>query len=169
MGAFEARMLNHFNHTTPWTFTTSSGISGGLAVIGVAGGTLYLTNGSSGELKNLHYLSGGLSLGPLPGSFGLSTSDMWSKGLGSIRAPKPSLTADELTGPMCVISGSLAFMGEGLSGSMYFLGFPMGLALLGGAIEILISGLLTARAFGVMVGHFSGVDASVSLLPGYAH
>ncbi|HWB82715.1 MAG TPA: hypothetical protein VG675_01160 [Bryobacteraceae bacterium] len=71
---------------------------------------------------------------------------------------------------MCILSGSLAagILPDGASGSVFFLGFPVGLALLGGAIEIILSGLLTATAYGAIVGHFKGIDAGVSLLPGYA-
>jgi hypothetical protein len=95
---------------------------------------------------------------------------MWSTGVGSIMSANPSLSFDDMKGPMCVLSGTLSIpsAAEGLSGSLYFLGFPLGMILLSGAVEIVISGLLTARAFGTMVGHFHGADAGLSLQPGYA-
>ncbi len=168
MSSLENRLMTHFSHKTPWTFTTSAGLSAGVSVVGVSGGALYLANASSGEQKTLHYFGGGLSVGLLPASVSLSTASMWSTGVGTIRAASDALTFDDMRGPMCVLSGAIS-EAEGLSGSMFFLGFPIALALAGGAIEILLSGLTTARAFGVLVGHIQGVDAGVSLLPGYAH
>jgi hypothetical protein len=168
LSIFAGEVKKHYHVTTPWKFTTSAGISGGLSLVGVAGGSLYLKNYDTKEEGRIRYGGVGVGISPLPGSLTFSTTDMWSKGLGSVYAAKGPLTLDDMRGPMCVLGGAISYA-EGGSGSIYFLGFPVALALLGGAIEIILSGLLTARACGFMVGNVIGVDAGISLLPGYAH
>jgi hypothetical protein len=170
---FEALINLAFNHTTSWRFTSSAGLSGGGYNIGAGGGSLDLANTSTREEHTLRYFGAGVSIGA-PAGIALSTSSMWSAGLGSIRAKTPSLSFDDLKGPMCILSAGASMVGlpDGLSGSAYFLGFPaldIVTGLIGGPITTLTNSLTAARAFGLMVGRFKGLDLSISLMTGYAY
>lgn len=163
------RIMQRFKYETPWTFSTSSGVSGSIGFWGLGGASLYMANTSSGEKGTLRCVNTGLSLGLLPVSGEGSTADMWSKG--SLRSSQSTLSFDDLKGPFCVLSGALGDTTrqvDGLSGSCFFLGFPSGLPLFSGAIEMILGGLLTARAVGMLAGKFKGADAGISLMAGYA-
>jgi hypothetical protein len=162
------RIGQRFKYDTPWAFTTSSGLAGGFMDIGVGGGSLYVANSSSGEKGTLRYAQTGLSYGPVPATLSYSTSDMWSTGVGHIRGSKSVLSLGDLKGGMCVLS-----MASGLtsnlaaSGALIFLGIPVPLAITG-AIELILGGLMSARACGLLVGRIKGVDTGIALMGGYA-
>ena len=174
MSLITSVLLPAFEHKTAWQFTSSSGGSLGGWSIGGGGGTLYLANTSTREERTLRYFAGGASLGPLAGGGSFSTADMWSVGLGNIRAARESLAFGDMKGPMCILglSGAgMASVPEGLSLSMYFLGFSVvsGLtSLLGGPLVALLNGLTAATAFGMMAGHIKGTDVGLSLQTGWA-
>jgi len=167
-----------FTASSPWEFTSSGGGSLSISVFGASGGVLYLKNASTGAEKKLYYGIVGGTVGPLPFGGSYSTSDMWSKGVGKIRARTPDpLTFDDMTGPMCVVSGSAvggtSTLGQGMSGSIYFLGIPTLPAITSFPIPLVINwiatGAISASAIGLMVGRAKGADAGLSVEVGYGH
>ncbi len=167
-----------FTRSSPWKFSSSGGGSLSIAVFGAGGGVLYLTNTDSGEEKKLYYGIVGGSVGPLPFGGSYSTSDMWSKGIGQIRARSTGpLSFSDMVGPMCVVSGSavggMATLGQGMSASIYFLGIPTLPALTSFPIPLVINWIATgataANAIGMMIGRAKGADAGISVEIGYGH
>jgi hypothetical protein len=165
-----------FTRSTPWEFTSSAGLSLSVAVIGGAGGMLEMKQGGDDKTYRLYYGIIGGSIGPLPFGGSFSTPDMWSTGVGKIRARTDApLTFSDMTGPMCVVSGSFvggtATFGQGLSTSIYFLGVPAIPALTSFAIPMVVNWIATgatqARALGMMVGRAIGADAGISVEVGY--
>jgi hypothetical protein len=165
-----------FTRSSPWEFTSSGGGSLSVAVFGAGGGVLYLKNNDSGQEKKLYYGVAGGSVGPLPFGGSYSTPDMWSTGIGKIRTRADGpLAFGDMTGPMCVLSGSLvggmATLMEGMSSSIYFLGIPTLPALESFPFPLVLNwiatGATTAKAIGLMVGRAKGADAGISVEIGY--
>jgi hypothetical protein len=163
-----------FTVSSPWTFTSSAGLSLGALEVGASGGILYLKNGD--EEQKLIYGIAGASIGPLPAGGSFSTPDMWSTGLGNIRSrAKTPLTFDDMTGAMCVVSGSAvggaATLGQGLSTSIYFLGIPALPAIMSFPFPLvlnwIVTGALEAKAIGMMAGRAKGADLGISVQVGY--
>lgn len=165
--------LASFAESTPWRFASSAGASGGAVFIGASGGKLYLANSATKETPELWFAAAGGSAGaPFSGSY--STPSMWSTGIGNIRqrGGQGALSFSDMQGPMVMLVGSSIVMPgvpEGLSASIVFLGVPY-LATVqlysGGGLNALPV-IMQARAVGIMMGEFRGLDASIGVLVGY--
>jgi hypothetical protein len=176
--------LASFAESTPWSFASSAGVSGGAVFIGASGGKLYVANsetdkpnpGSSEAKKpaELWFAAAGGSAGaPFSGSY--STPDMWSKGSNiRQRGGQGKLTFSDMQGPIVLLVGaSILVPGvpAGLGASIVFLGAPYSaiLQLYSSMGTSAVDVIMQSRAVGVMVGEFRGVDASIGVLTGYAH
>ena len=166
--------LVSFAASTPWSFASSAGVSGGAVFIGASGGKLYLQNSESKEKPELWFAAAGGSAGaPFAGSY--STPSMWSTGIGNIRqrGGQGKLTFSDMQGPTIMLVGaSILVPGvpAGLGASIVFLGVPyLAAAQLYSSSGLdLMTVIMKARAVGIMVGEFRGLDASVGVLLGYA-
>ena len=137
-----------------------------------------MTNTSTGENGRLRYLAGGSTLGPAPVGGSISTVDMFSIGLGNIRAIRPDLPLSAMRGGIAVLGLSVAGSAgpyppvpEGGALSLYFFGIsgPSALAsLVMGPLVGLLNALTGALAFGMMAGQIKGADVGISLQTGYA-
>ena len=141
-------------------------------VIGVSGGKLYVSNGS--DTQKLWFGAIGASIGPSPITASGATSSMWSTGLGKIRqrGGKGELSFSDLQGPMLMLVGAgNLFPGipEGLNASVVFMDVPYSVVATGLYMPPagLAGAMMTARAVGVIVGEYVGLDASASYLIGY--
>jgi len=166
---------------TPWRFTSSAGLSGGLGPVAAGAGYLDLKNDGTGRSGRLIYSVSGGGLGAAPGGFQISTPDMPSGGAGVIFV-SPRISGDlqfsdmqgiggvlggtvMLPGPATMPGGSLSYFLLGcptmLSASVLFPGFACG------AIFPLISLAGLCSAVGVMYGELKGsADYSISLQTG---
>ncbi len=168
--------LVSFSDSTPWKFTSSAGGSGGVLVIGASGGKLWLER--PGEKQELWFGVIGASVGPSPVTGSYSTPSMWSTGVGGIRqrGGKGELTFEDMRGPMVILGGAAIVPASpipipaGGSASIIFMNVPYGVMAAGIYMPpVALAGAVSqARAVGVMVGEFRGLDASVGLLLGYA-
>jgi len=177
MGLLTSVLLPVFSAKTPWKFTTSGGGSLSAWIVAGTGGSVFLTNTSTGENGRLRYLAGGSTLGPAPVGGSISTVDMFSIGLGNIRAIRPDLPLSAMQGGIAILGLSVAgsagpyFPPEGGSLSLYFFGIsgPSALAsLVMGPLVGLLNALTGALAFGMMAGQIKGADVGISLQTGYA-
>lgn len=169
-----ARKIVAFGASTPWLFASSAGVSGGAVFIGASGGKLYLQNSETNEKPELWFAAAGGSAGaPVAGSY--STPSMWSTGIGNIRqrGGQGKLAFGDLQGPTVMLVGaSILIPGvpAGLSASVVFLGVPYlaAVQLYSSSGLDLLNVIMNARAVGIMVGEFRGLDVSVGVLLGYA-
>jgi hypothetical protein len=107
LGGIVSALRDSFPHATPWSFTSSAGISAGASIVAGAWGFLYLRNSNTQETPTLAYAAAGFgkSVGGASGSF--STPSMFSTGIGSIWTRRPgNLKAAEMAGSMIILSAS---------------------------------------------------------------
>ncbi len=176
--AFTRGLQATFGFPTDWNFSGSSGAGAGLFVFSGGGGTIDFSQ--AGVTKggvSYRFLGGTIGLDGGPDfTFTFSTPTMWSAGVGNIRSRTADpLTLDDFAGPMFIFSftATSPVTPTGKSMTIYMLGVPTIIAV-GGLLypPMMLScasqAANTAKAIGVMLGDVVGVDASVTIAPGYA-
>jgi hypothetical protein len=183
-----------------WTLTNAPGIGAGFIASGQIGQLDVKEDGARDE-QHLTFASGGVEMGwspegTSPVTFSASTRDMWSatsikalSGMGRIFSRFPSLSFDDMTGPIAVVgitgAAPMAFftdvgaalggkMIQGLSFSVFLLGINPSAsdALSRLPSSNLTSGMMSAvrncKAICMSAGEVMGVDLSIGLTIGYA-
>lgn len=196
--AKELRSL--FPSPSRWTLTNAPGISAGF-VASLSVGQLDVKEDGAAAERHLTYASGGMEMGwspegNSPVTFSASTRDMWSatsikalSGMGRIFTRLPSLTFDDMCGPLAIVgitgAAPMKFytdigdaMGQkviqGLSFSVFLLGIsPGGKDILSRLPSTnMMSGMMMAvrdcKAICMSAGEVLGLDISIGVTIGAA-
>ena len=166
--------------SSPWKFTGSAGLGGGVSVLGASFGYLTLHNDKTTVDEQLDFGAAGGGISVAPGSFQFSTASMPSGGIGHILVSyrlQRDLTFADMQGLGGIIGGSVLASSVapiGASLSIYCLGIDVWLtpALLfggiGGAAAQMLNLATIADAIGIMWGTVKGTpDAGISIQTGY--
>lgn len=174
-----------FPHATPWTFSSSAGVTAGADVALGAYGVLYLANANTNAPpRSLYFAAAGLGISVAPASGSYSTPSMYSRGIGSIWSSCPGdLKAEDMTGSLMIFSASAAPLSpsvgaNGVGLSLYFLSLPNPMMAVKKVLEgpsslyawFRAGGAAQNKAVGIMFGVMKSTpDAGVSAIGGWAH